>query len=206
MRYGAPAIDKEKTEMEEKISKVEERLRAIDGLNLYGSIDVSSLWLVPHAIVPQMFKVMEFEKDNRTLDSRIHLATYIAKMSAFIDDDKLLIHFFHEGLTSLTLHWYVQLDKSKLRTWKDLADAFPKQNKFNGNMALTTRDLHNLLQNDCESFKEYAQRWREKASEVHPPMKNHELCSLFIETLKAPYFNLMIGNPSNNFVDIISKC
>lgn len=100
MRYGAPAIDKEKTKMEEKISTVEERLRAIEGLNLYGSIDVSSLWLVPNAIVPQKFKVMEFEKYNRTLDPRIHLATYIAKMSAFIDNDKLLIHFFHEELTS----------------------------------------------------------------------------------------------------------
>ncbi len=34
-------------------------------------------------------------------------------------------------------------------------------------------------------------------------MTDNELCSLFIETLKAPYFNLMIGNTSNNFSDII---
>ncbi|KAJ9178684.1 hypothetical protein P3X46_010548, partial [Hevea brasiliensis] len=34
-------------------------------------------------------------------------------------------------------------------------------------------------------------------------MTDNELCSLFIETLKAPYFNLMIGNTSNSFSDII---
>jgi len=32
---------------------------------------------------------------------------------------------------------------------------------------------------------------------------DNELCFLFIETLKAPYFNLMIENTSNSFSDII---
>jgi len=59
------------------------------------------------------------------------------------------------------------------------------------------------VQKDRESFKEYAQRWREKAAEVYPPVTDNELCSLFIETLKAPYFNLMIENTSNSFSDII---
>ncbi|KAJ9128407.1 hypothetical protein P3X46_035203, partial [Hevea brasiliensis] len=41
------------------------------------------------------------------------------------------------------------------------------------------------------------------AAEVYPLVTDNELCSLFIETLKAPYFNLMIGNTSNSFSDII---
>ncbi len=60
-----------------------------------------------------------------------------------------------------------------------------------------------MVQKERESFKEYAQIWREKAAEVYPPVTDNELCSLFIETLKAPYFNLMIGNTSNSFFDII---
>ncbi len=95
------------------------------------------------------------------------------------------------------------MDRSKLRSWKDLADAFLKQYKFNCDVAPTRRDLQNLVQRDREGFKEYAQRWREKAAEVYPPVTDNELCSLFIETLKAPYFNLMIGNTSNSFFDII---
>ncbi|KAJ9152632.1 hypothetical protein P3X46_026179 [Hevea brasiliensis] len=187
----------------EKLSALEERLRAIEGLNMYGSVDVASLRLVPDVVVPPKFKVPDFDKYTGNLDPRIHLATYIAKMSALTEDDRLLVHFFHESLSGAALRWCIQLDRSKLRSWKDLADAFLKQYKFNCDVAPTRRDLQNLVQKDRESFKEYAQRWREKAAEVHPPVTDNELCSLFIETLKAPYFNLMIGNTSNSFSDII---
>ncbi|KAJ9175415.1 hypothetical protein P3X46_013972 [Hevea brasiliensis] len=157
-----------KTKESEKLSALEERLRAIEGLNMYGSVDVASLRLVPDVLVPPKFKVPDFDKYTGNSDPRIHL-----------------------------------LDRSRLRSWKDLADAFLKQYKFNCDVAPTRRDLQNLVQKDRESFKEYAQRWREKAAEVHPPVTDNELCSLFIETLKAPYFNLMIGNTSNSFSGII---
>jgi len=192
-----------KTRENEKLFALEERLRAIEGLNMYGSVDVASLRLVPDVVVPPKFKVPDFDKYTGNSDPRIHLATYIAKMSALTDDDRLLVHFFHESLSGATLRWCIQLDRSKLRSWKDLADAFLRQYKFNCDVAPTRRDLQNLVQKDRESFKEYAQRWREKAAEVHPPVTDNELCSLFIETLKAPYFNLMIGNTSNSFSDII---
>ncbi|KAJ9189329.1 hypothetical protein P3X46_000638 [Hevea brasiliensis] len=146
-----------KTRENEKLSALEERLRVIEGLNMYGSVNVASLRLVPDVVVPPKFKVPDFDKYTGNSDPRIHLATYIAKMS----------------------------------------------HKFNYDVAPTRRDLQNLVQRDRESFKEYAQRWREKAAEVHPPVTDNELCSLFIETLKAPYFNLMIGNTSNSFSDII---
>ncbi|XP_058008592.1 uncharacterized protein LOC131182997 [Hevea brasiliensis] len=201
---GPTAFEKGKGKVEdEKFSLIKERLRAIEGLNMHGSVDVSALRLVPDVVVPKKFKVPEFEKYNGTSDPRIHLTTYIAKMSALTEDDKLLIHFFHEGLTGSALRWYVQLDRSKLHAWKDLADAFLKQYKFNCDVTLTRRDLQNLLQKEWESFKEYAQRWREKAAEVYAFVIDHELCSLFIETLKAPYFNMMIGTTSNSFADII---
>ncbi|KAJ9184401.1 hypothetical protein P3X46_004131 [Hevea brasiliensis] len=162
------AMGESKTRENEKLSALEERLRAIEGLNMYGSVDVASLRLVPDVVVPPKFKIPDFDKYTGNSDSRIHL-----------------------------------LDKSKLRSWKDLADAFLKQYKFNYDVAPTRRDLQNLVQKDRESFKEYAQIWREKAAEVYPPVIDNELCSLFIETLKAPYFNLMIGNTSNSFSDII---
>ncbi|KAJ9189473.1 hypothetical protein P3X46_000761, partial [Hevea brasiliensis] len=134
-----------KTRENKKLSALEERLRAIEGLNMYGSVNVASLRLVPDVVVPPKFKIPDFDKYTGNSDPRIHLATYIAKM----------------------------------------------------------RDLQNLVQRDRESFKEYAQRWREKAAEIYPPVIDNELCSLFIETLKAPYFSLMIGNTSNNFANII---
>ncbi|KAJ9170183.1 hypothetical protein P3X46_018310 [Hevea brasiliensis] len=100
----------------EKLSTLEERLRAIEGLNMYGSVDVASLRLVPDVVVPPKFKVPDFDKYTGNSDPRIHLATYIAKMSSMTDDDRLLIHFFHESLSGAALRWCVQLDRSRLRS------------------------------------------------------------------------------------------
>ncbi|KAJ9189716.1 hypothetical protein P3X46_000973 [Hevea brasiliensis] len=105
-----------KTRENEKLFALEERLRAIEGLNMYGSIDVASLRLVPDVVVPPKFKVPDFDKYTGNSDPRIHLATYIAKMSALTDDDRLLVHFFHESLSGAALRWCIQLDRSKLRS------------------------------------------------------------------------------------------
>ncbi len=142
----------------EKLSALEERLRAIEGLNMYGSVDVSSLRLIPDVVVPPKFKVLKFDRYSGNSNLRIHLATYIAKMSALTEDDRLLVHFFYESLTGASLRWCIQLDRSKLRYWKDLAEAFLKQYKFNCDVAPIRRDLQNLVQRERESFKEYAQR------------------------------------------------
>jgi len=141
--YG---VRKEKEKVEnEKLTTLEEHLQTIEGLNMYGSLHVSTLRLVPDVVVPPKFKVPEFEKYTGITDPHIHLATYTAKMLALSEDDKLLIHFFHKSLSSPALRWYIQLDRSKLHSWKDLADAFLKQYKFNCYVAPTRRDVQNLV-------------------------------------------------------------
>jgi len=105
-----------KTRENEKLSALEERLRAIEGLNMYGSIDVASLRLVPDVVVPPKFKIPDFDKYTGNSNPRIHLTTYIAKISALTKDDRLLVHFFHESLSGAALRWCIQLDRSKLRS------------------------------------------------------------------------------------------
>jgi len=51
----------------------------------------------------------------------------------------------------------------------DLADAFVKQYKYNIDSAPDRLQLQNMAKKDTESFKEYAQRWRELAAHVEPP-------------------------------------
>ncbi|XP_057989099.1 uncharacterized protein LOC131172170 [Hevea brasiliensis] len=172
----------------EKLSALEERLRAIDELNIYGSVDVSSLRLVPDVVVPLKFKVPEFDKYSRSSNPRIHLATYISKMSALIEDDRLLVHFFYESLTGAALCWCMQLDRSILRSWKDLADTFLKQYKFNYDVVLTRRDLQNLMGERIEAnlrlgrlqevvgespMKKYTNFGKKKKGDVHSISKTH---------------------------------
>jgi hypothetical protein len=61
----------------------------------------------------------------------IHLWLDYNKMAEMIHNDKILIYFFQDSLTRSALSWYMRLDNIKIKTWKDLVDAFLKQYKFN---------------------------------------------------------------------------
>ena len=54
-----------------------------------------------------------------------------------------------------------------------------------------------------EKFKEYAQKWRDLAGRVQPPLSNKELVDMFIGTLTGPFFNHLIGNYSARFTKLI---
>jgi len=57
-------------------------------------------------------------------------------MATHAHDEKLLMHFFHESLTGVTLNRYMHLESARVRSWKDLVDVFLKQYKYNMNMTL----------------------------------------------------------------------
>lgn len=77
----------------------------------------------------------------------------------------------------------MNLEPGKIRTWKNLSEAFLSQYKYNLDMDHTRLQLHNHLQRSNETFKEYAQRWREMASRVRPALSNTELVNIFMGTL-----------------------
>ena len=54
-----------------------------------------------------------------------------------------------------------------------------------------------------ETFREYAQRWREMAARVKPPLDEIELVSTLIHTLSDFYYSHLftcVGKPFSNFV------
>ena len=54
-----------------------------------------------------------------------------------------------------------------------------------------------------EGFKEYAQKWRDLAGRVQPPLTDRELVDMFMGTLTGPFFNLLIGISSSGFTELI---
>ena len=55
-----------------------------------------------------------------------------------------------------------------------------------------------------KTFREYAHKWRDLAAQVQPPMTDKELNKMFLNTLKAPNYDRMIGNSNINFSDVVS--
>ena len=54
-----------------------------------------------------------------------------------------------------------------------------------------------------EGFKEYAQKWRDLAGRVQPPISERELVDMFLGTLSGPFFNHLIGSSSAGFTELI---
>jgi hypothetical protein len=124
-------------------------------------------------------------------------------MAEVVHDEKLLMHFFQDSLSGATLSWYMRLDNIKIQSWKDLVDAFVKQYKYNMDIAPDRTSLSNIEKKDKESIREYAQRWRELAAQVHPPLLDKEMVSLFANTLKAPYYEHVMGSSAQQFTDAV---
>ena len=80
--------------LSKKLDVLEERLRAIEGTDIYRNIDATQLCLVSDLIIPTKFKVSKFDKYDGSSCRKSHLIMYCRKMAAHISNDKLLIHCF----------------------------------------------------------------------------------------------------------------
>src|ERR1044072_7821161 len=166
---------------------LEERLKAIEGQKLSG-LDLSDLGLAPRVRLPPKFKVPVFDKYNGTTCPKTHITAYFRKMAVYTEDKRLLMHFFQESLTGASLEWYMHLERSHIRTWHDLVNAFLLQYQFNIDMAPNRTQLLGLSQKSGQTFKEYAQEWRELAARVQPPMVEREMIDMFTSTLSGHYY------------------
>lgn len=115
-------------------------------------------------------------------------------------NEKLLIQQFQKSLTGPALKWFVELNRSKIRSWNDLANAFLAQYRFNTEMAPDRYELQRMQKKGTESFRLYAQRWREMAAQVKPPMPQ---VSAFLSTLKEPYFSHLIGHTTSSYDELV---
>ncbi|XP_027347973.1 uncharacterized protein LOC113859382 [Abrus precatorius] len=175
-----PNYSEEYFQFREKLQILEERLRAIERSN-YGIGEAADLCLVPDVIVPPKFKVPDFDKYKGMTCPKSHLIILIGG----------------------ALSWYMHLEHTRIRSWKDLVDAFLKQYKYNIDMAPDRLQLQNMIKKENESFKEYVQRWRELAAQVEPPLSEKEMVAMFIDTLQSPFYNRMIRSVSSNFSNIV---
>lgn len=89
-------------------------------------------------------------------------------MVAYARDEKLMIHYFQDSLSEAYLDWYMQLEQAHVRRWEELANTLLRQYQYNLDMAPNHIQLQNLAQKNHESFKEYAQQWREMVARVQP--------------------------------------
>jgi len=68
-----------------------------------------------------------------------------------------------------------------------------RQYQYNSDMALDRMQLQNMGKKGHESFKEYAQRWRDLAAQVAPPMTERVTITVIVDTLPVLYYEKMVA-------------
>ncbi|XP_058732596.1 uncharacterized protein LOC131604125 [Vicia villosa] len=126
---------------------------------------------------------------------------YYRKMSVYSEDEGFLMHFFQDSLAGASLEWYVQLERTHIHSWRDLVEAFIKHYQYNVDMAPNRTQLQGLVQESKDSFKAYAQKWRELAARVQPPMTEREMIDMFTSTLSGHYY--LACSTSASFAEMV---
>jgi hypothetical protein len=101
----------------DKRTALEERLRAVEGNDLFDPIRATEVCLVSNIIIPKKFRVPDFVKYIGMECPKTRLRSYYNKMAEVIHDDKLLIYFFQDSLTGSALSWYMRLDNVRIKKW-----------------------------------------------------------------------------------------
>ena len=114
----------ESNEAQRKLELIEERLKAMEGSDVYGLVDANKMSLVPDLVLPPMFKVPTFDKYDGTKCPSAHLYMYYRKMMGYTSNDKLLIHCFQDSLSGSATRWYNFLGRDQIKSWTNLAKAF----------------------------------------------------------------------------------
>ena len=81
--------------------------------------------------------------------------------------------------------------------------AFIRQYQYNTNIGSDRTQLQNMSKKEHESFKEYAQRWRDLAAQVAPPMMEREMITMIVDTLPVFYYEKMVSYIPSSFADLI---
>jgi len=55
-----------------------------------------------------------------------------------------------------------------------------------------------------DTFKEYAQRWRETAAQISPPLEEKEITKIFLNTHGQFYYEKMIASAPSDFSKMVN--
>ncbi|XP_050915290.1 uncharacterized protein LOC127130297 [Lathyrus oleraceus] len=189
--------------LREEVVTIDKRLRKMEGDQIFGAA-ARDICLVSGLVIPPKFKTPNFDCYEGTTCPKSHLIMYYCRMAAHVENDKLMIHCFQDSLKGASSKWYLTLDQSRIKSFQDLSDAFIKHYKYNMDLAPNRRQLLSMTQKSSKTFKEYAQRWREIASQVEPPLTDKELADWFVDTVRPEFYERMVGSVTTNFADIVA--
>ncbi|XP_016731213.1 uncharacterized protein [Gossypium hirsutum] len=103
-------------QLEDRYRWLEEKLRAIENADYHYGVDAKDLSLVPDLVLSPKFKTPKFEKYTGTSCPEAHITVFYRRMTGFVNNDQLLIHFFQYSLIGSASKCYNQLSRAKIHS------------------------------------------------------------------------------------------
>ncbi|XP_015081253.1 uncharacterized protein LOC107024815 [Solanum pennellii] len=153
--------------------------------------------------LPPGYKIPKFEKFSGSGNPFFHLKIYCENLIGVGNNEGIRIKLFNQSLTGKALEWYSKQDVTKWRTWDDLANVVVDHYKFHVEIAPDRISITKVKPKSTECFREYAIRWREEASRVHPPMEESEMITYFIQAQESEYYERMVTMGGKTFAEVI---
>lgn len=114
--------------MKERFQVLEKTLRAMEGDQVFGVV-AKEMCLVFGLVIPTKFKNHFLTSTMCPSCPKSHLIIYYRNMTVYVENDKLMIHYFQDSLSGASSKWYLSLDQSRIQCFQDLYDAFIKHYK-----------------------------------------------------------------------------
>lgn len=172
-------------EQGEQLAKLREELKKVKesgdhGLNMKGL-----------TIFPEKSKMPEIYKYDETRCPKTHLQLFFSNVGSMGLTQKQMAQIFPRTLSGAAGRWFTQIEKSTLKSWDDIANAFLKQYNYNTQIEVTRRGLEMTRQRPNETFTDFLARWKAKAAQVIdlPPKKKQ--VRIMINNMSRQYHNYL---------------
>ncbi|XP_070013539.1 uncharacterized protein [Nicotiana sylvestris] len=142
----------------------------------------------PDVELPKDYKPHKFEMFDGMGDPKVHLRTYCDKLVGVGKDERIHMKLFMRSLTGdVCLGISVRIPRSG----------------FNIDSAPDVFYIQNLKKKPTETFREYATRWRSKATKVRPTLEEEQMSKFFVRAQDPQYYERLMVIKNHKFSDII---
>ena len=142
----------------------------------------------PNLDLSEGLKVPKFFTFNGTGNPLAHLKVYCDQLVGVDTNEALLMRLFGRSLSGEALGWLTSQELKQWKSWNALSKDFTERFGHNVEDAPYRYYLEKIKQKSTENYREYALRWRKEDARVQPPMSEHEITEMFIQTKKPNYY------------------
>ncbi|XP_077230962.1 uncharacterized protein LOC143864031 [Tasmannia lanceolata] len=167
--------------------KFEQLSKKVDNIKIRepDSFNPDNLTLFPEVHLPANFQMPDFDKYNGVGCPTSHLQMFIIMCQPQGLTPEQMAQLFPISLTGIARKWFLSLNKTRYKRWKDIGEQFIKQFGYEDGTEITRRDLETTKQDSNESFMTFVKRWRKKVAHMMDRPSEREQVQIVLKNLSS---------------------